>query len=150
MAKLTDKQENFAITYVVNSGNATKAYRECYDAENMKDTTIWVKAHEVVNSDKVSVRIEELRKASRMKTIMLLFISFSLYASQQDCANANIDFIKTYMQIKKHQTITKEQCKSIKLNIEKIIKNCNIDTKEKTIIQGQLNTFKNRCKASML
>lgn len=60
---LTDKQENFAIQYVVNGGNATQAYKECYDvAETTSDATIWVAAHKVLHNDKVSTRIAELRK----------------------------------------------------------------------------------------
>lgn len=60
--KLTDKQENFAIEYVMNGGNATKAYKMCYDVgENTKESSIWVRAHEVLHNSKVSVRIDELR-----------------------------------------------------------------------------------------
>jgi len=29
--KLTEKQENFALEYVLNGGDASKAYRTCYD-----------------------------------------------------------------------------------------------------------------------
>ena len=58
---LTDKQEGFAVSFVMNGGDASAAYRENYNAEKMKDTSIWVEAHEVRHSPKVSVRIHELR-----------------------------------------------------------------------------------------
>jgi len=58
---LTDKQEGFAVSFVMNGGDASAAYRENYNAEKMKDTAIWVAAHEVRHNPKVSVRIHELR-----------------------------------------------------------------------------------------
>ncbi len=62
-SKLTDKQENFAITYTVNGGNASQAYRDCYDVgKDTKDTSIWVEAHKVLHNAKVSQRVDELRK----------------------------------------------------------------------------------------
>ena len=63
MVKLTDKQENFAIEYNLNGGNASAAYRKCYDVgENATDGSIWVNAHKVLHNTKVDVRIHELRK----------------------------------------------------------------------------------------
>lgn len=58
---LTDKQEAFAIEYVMNGGNATKAYELVYNSEKMAKPTIWARASELRNSSKVSVRIKELR-----------------------------------------------------------------------------------------
>lgn len=58
---LTDKQEGFAVSFVMNGGDATAAYRENYSHENMKDTTLYVKAYEARHHGKVSVRIHELR-----------------------------------------------------------------------------------------
>jgi phage terminase small subunit len=59
---LTAKQEAFCLAFV-ETGNASEAYRSVYDAENCKPETIWVKASELLNSGKVSVRIKELRDA---------------------------------------------------------------------------------------
>lgn len=58
---LTDKQEGFAVSFVMNGGDATAAYRENYSHENMTDGTLWVNAHNVRHHTKVSVRIHELR-----------------------------------------------------------------------------------------
>ena len=58
---LTDKQEGFAVSFVMNGGDATAAYRENYSYENMTDGTLWVNAHNVRHNTKVSVRIHELR-----------------------------------------------------------------------------------------
>ncbi len=61
--KLTDKQENFSISYVANGGNATAAYKECYNVgKDVSNNTIWVAAHKVLHNNKVSIRIDELRK----------------------------------------------------------------------------------------
>lgn len=60
---LTPKQEAFACKYVENGGNASEAYRQSYDAGDMADKTIWVKASELLSSGKVAVRVAELRKA---------------------------------------------------------------------------------------
>ncbi len=59
---LTDKQERFAQCIALKGMNQSDAYRECYDAEDMKDTTIHTKAYEEVNKPKVAERIMELRK----------------------------------------------------------------------------------------
>ena len=63
MADLTIKQEAFACAYVENGGNASAAYREAYDAGDMADQTIWVKASELLSNGKVAVRVKELRDA---------------------------------------------------------------------------------------
>ena len=69
--KLTEKQENFALEYVLNGGNATAAYRKCYDVgENTLETTIWKNAHLALNIDKVSVRVDEFRKQKFSAKIM--------------------------------------------------------------------------------
>lgn len=60
---LTIKQEAFCYAYVENGGNASDAYRTAYDAGNMADQTIWVKASELLSNGKVAVRIKELREA---------------------------------------------------------------------------------------
>jgi len=72
MANLTDKQEGFAVSFVMNGGDASAAYRENYSYEKMKDTTLWVKAHEVRHNDKVSVRIHELRLKTMTSKILTL------------------------------------------------------------------------------
>lgn len=58
---LTPKQEKFAQKYI-ELGNASEAYRQAYDAENMKMEVIHVKACELLADGKVSVRVKELQR----------------------------------------------------------------------------------------
>lgn len=60
MAKLTPKQEKFCQKYI-ETGNASEAYRQSYDCENMKDETVNVKASELLNNGKITVRLKELK-----------------------------------------------------------------------------------------
>ena len=60
MKKLTQKQEIFAQKYV-EIGNQSEAYRQSYNAENMKNETILVKACNLLKQDKIRVRVEELK-----------------------------------------------------------------------------------------
>lgn len=58
---LTDKQEGFAVSFVMNGGDASAAYRENYSYDNMQESTIWRNAYELRHHNKVSARIHELR-----------------------------------------------------------------------------------------
>lgn len=58
---LTPKQETFCQKYI-ETGNASEAYRQAYNAANMKPETVAVKASELLSSGKVSVRVQELRR----------------------------------------------------------------------------------------
>ena len=61
--KLTEKQENFALEYVLNGGNASEAYRKCYDVgEDTLETTVWNNAHKLLKDTKVSTRVDERRE----------------------------------------------------------------------------------------
>lgn len=57
---LTAKQEAFCLAYL-ETGNASEAYRQAYNAENMKPETVNVKASELLASGKVSVRVAQLQ-----------------------------------------------------------------------------------------
>lgn len=71
--KLTDKQEAFALEYVMNGGNASAAYRKCYDVgEDTKDTTVWRDAHKTLNKPNVDTRIGELRSERFSRKILSL------------------------------------------------------------------------------
>lgn len=59
---LTAKQEAFAQA-IASGKTQADAYRLAYDAENMKDETIWSKASVLMADGKVSARVDELRKA---------------------------------------------------------------------------------------
>ena len=59
---LTYKQEMFAVTYVLNGGDATNAYKEVYNVgEETTINSIYVNAHKVLHNDKVSLRVHELQ-----------------------------------------------------------------------------------------
>lgn len=64
VAMLTPKQESFAQKYV-ELGNASEAYRQSYDAENMADKTVWEEASLLLDNPKVAPRVAELRAAHR-------------------------------------------------------------------------------------
>lgn len=63
--ELTPKQEAFALKYL-ETGNASEAYRQSYDAEKMKPESVHRKAFEVLENVKVAARINEL-KALQLK-----------------------------------------------------------------------------------
>lgn len=59
---LTPKQEAFAQHYVTNGGNASEAYRQCYDVKpDASKNSIHVCACKVLANPKVSVRVAELQ-----------------------------------------------------------------------------------------
>ena len=58
--KLTAKQEAFAQAIADGMGQAD-AYRMAYDAEGMKDSTIYPKASRMMNEGKIRARIDELK-----------------------------------------------------------------------------------------
>lgn len=63
---LKPKQESFCQKYI-ELGNASEAYRQSYDAEDMNSNVIHTKASELLKSGKVTVRIEQLRKDHKMR-----------------------------------------------------------------------------------
>lgn len=58
---LTIKQENFAREYV-KTGNASEAYRQAYDAENMSDKDIGNEAYDLVHHPEVAPYIDKLKE----------------------------------------------------------------------------------------
>ena len=63
---LTPKQERFCTEYFA-CGNASEAYRRAYNAENMTAGTIGVKAFELLENDKITVRLDELKSGVAKK-----------------------------------------------------------------------------------
>ena len=59
-AKLTAKQELFA-QYIADGMGQANAYRTAYDAEGMKDNTIYSKASVLMSDGKVAARVAELK-----------------------------------------------------------------------------------------
>lgn len=59
--KLTPKQEAFCHAYIENGGNASAAYREAYDAEDMQMNSVHVASSRLLSDSKVALRVKELR-----------------------------------------------------------------------------------------
>ncbi|QLB19571.1 terminase small subunit [Mannheimia granulomatis] len=60
MSELTPKQEFFCLAYI-ETGNASEAYRQAYEAVEMKPETVHRKAKELMDNGKITARIEELK-----------------------------------------------------------------------------------------
>lgn len=65
---LTAKQEAFAQA-VADGKTLSDAYRSAYDAENMKDSTVWTEASLLMDHPKVSTRVSMLQKAREEKSL---------------------------------------------------------------------------------
>lgn len=69
-AKLTPKQEAFALAYV-ETGNASEAYRRSYDVgETTIPQVIWNEASLLLANREVAVRIMELQSVARERTLV--------------------------------------------------------------------------------
>lgn len=64
--KLTVKQEAFCQNYL-ELGNASEAYRQAYDAEDMNSNVVNTKASELLKNGKITVRLEQLRKEHKLR-----------------------------------------------------------------------------------
>ncbi|WP_439293946.1 terminase small subunit [Lonepinella sp. BR2882] len=60
MTALTPKQETFCLAYI-ETGNASEAYRQAYNVEQMKPESVHRKAKELLDNGKVAARIEQLQ-----------------------------------------------------------------------------------------
>ena len=69
MAELTVKQDKFCLEYL-KDGNASRAYREAYDCDNMKEATINRAAKELIDNPNITTRINELRKQTTTSAIL--------------------------------------------------------------------------------
>lgn len=57
---LTPKQEKFCLVYL-ETGNASEAYRQAYDAQSMKPETVNKRASELLDNGVIAGRLSELR-----------------------------------------------------------------------------------------
>lgn len=57
---LTPKQEKFCLVYL-ETGNASEAYRQAYDAQSMKPETVNKRASELLDKGEIAGRLSELR-----------------------------------------------------------------------------------------
>jgi len=69
MAKLTPKQEKFALVYV-ECANASEAYRQAYNSENMAQKTIWESACRVLADHKVAAKVMEIQERAAERTLV--------------------------------------------------------------------------------
>lgn len=65
---LTAKQEAFAAA-VASGKTQADAYRLAYDADNMKESTLWSNASRLMADSKVAARVEDLRKQLENKQL---------------------------------------------------------------------------------
>ena len=65
---LTAKQEAFAQA-VAKGSTLADAYREAYDAERMKDSSIWTNASQLMSETKVALRVNAIQKAQEERTL---------------------------------------------------------------------------------
>ena len=65
---LTAKQEAFAQA-IASGKTQADAYRGAYDAENMKENSVWTNASKLMSDAKVAQRVEELRKGLEKKEL---------------------------------------------------------------------------------
>lgn len=69
MADLTPKQEAFARSYV-ETGNASEAYRQAYDAANSSPETIKVEASRLLDNPNVALTVVKMQEAARERTLV--------------------------------------------------------------------------------
>jgi phage terminase small subunit len=68
---LTVKQNAFCMAYI-ESGNASEAYRQAYDAQNMKAATVNRKAFELTENGKIRARLDELRNQHSARHVVTI------------------------------------------------------------------------------
>ncbi|MCF0219334.1 MAG: terminase small subunit [Muribaculaceae bacterium] len=82
---LTEKQERFCIEYVDNGGNASEAYRICYDCSNAKPETVWRNASQLLTNTKVATMIAEIKQSRAQRA----------ERGREICNNALLDIVET-------------------------------------------------------
>lgn len=66
---LTPKQEKFCLVYL-ETGNASEAYRQSYDAQSMKPETVNKRASELLDNGAIAGRLDELTKQATTSAVM--------------------------------------------------------------------------------
>lgn len=82
---LTPKQEAFCLAYL-ETGNASEAYRRCYNASRMKPATVNKRANELLSKGVITGRLDELRKPAVEKAQMTLEGHLKRLADLSDAA----------------------------------------------------------------
>lgn len=100
--KLTQKQEKF-VQELIKGKSQREAYKIAYNAKNMKDTTIDVKASQLFKTDKVRVRFEQLMgKVVKRAEEKAIITAEEVIKGIADIAR---DDIKNYLSFKTVQTV---------------------------------------------
>ena len=63
---MTPKQEQFARLYV-ETGNASEAYRQAYNADNMKPETVTNEAYKLLQDPDISAMVDDLKAEARQR-----------------------------------------------------------------------------------
>lgn len=63
---MTPKQEQFARLYV-ETGNASEAYRQAYNADNMKPETVTNEAYKLLQDPDISAMVDDLKEEARQR-----------------------------------------------------------------------------------
>ena len=66
---LTPKQEKFCLVYL-ETGNASEAYRQAYDAQSMKPETVNKRASELLDNGVIAGRLEALTEQATTSAVM--------------------------------------------------------------------------------
>ena len=69
--KLTPKQEAFCLAYI-KTGNASKAYRQAYEATQMSAAAVEVEASRLLNHPKVTLRLARVQEKEEVKALLSL------------------------------------------------------------------------------
>lgn len=59
LPKLTTKQQNFILRYMINGNNASEAYRSAYDCSSMSSEAVNVEASRTLKNPKIALWIEQ-------------------------------------------------------------------------------------------
>ena len=87
---LTPKQEKFAKLIALEDKKYAEAYREAYNAGNMKNETIYNKASDLADRDDIRARIEELRAEADSPKVMSAQRRRERLTEYAECGDPNI------------------------------------------------------------
>lgn len=87
MNELTQKQENFCLTYI-ETGNASEAYRKAYNTAKASEKSVWELASKMLDNPKVISRLEALREQAASRVILTLERHLEELATLRDEARA--------------------------------------------------------------
>ena len=87
MNELTQKQENFCLAYI-ETGNASEAYREAYNAAGSSEKSVWESASKMLDNPKVISRLEALREQAARRALLTLERHLEELATLRDEARA--------------------------------------------------------------